>query len=109
MCLVHSNLAKMLEKILPDHQAEEWGGPLQVTSLELGRRCRDASPAGMQGLQGCFPSRSYLWTWCLCGEHPRFPALGALRTQPRPDPHGNPSLKASASSGRIPPGLQRGE
>lgn len=50
MCLVYSKLEKMLEKILPDHQAEEWGGPLQVTSLELGRRCRDASPAGIAGM-----------------------------------------------------------
>lgn len=53
MCLVHSNLEKMLEKILPDHQAEEWGGTTAGNELGAGEEmqgcipCRDAGIAGM--------------------------------------------------------------
>lgn len=38
ICLIQSSLERMIEKLLPGHQAEECGGPLQVTVLELGKR-----------------------------------------------------------------------
>lgn len=41
MCLIQFSLEKMIEKLLPGYQPEEWGRPLQVTVLELGKRfCR---------------------------------------------------------------------
>lgn len=76
MCLVHSNLEKMLEKVLLGYQAEEWG----TTAGDKLGACQKKT------MQGCFLSRIYLGTWFVCSKSPWFPVLGVLRTQTRSDP-----------------------
>lgn len=71
MCFIQFSLEKMIEKLLPGHQAEEWGGTTAGGSVGAGEKI----------LQGYFPPPSYWETWVLCSESPWFPVPGVLHIQ----------------------------